>query len=598
MSFIAILSNVEPCIYLIRNNIDPYIFCILLNLPFLKTSEVGSADSTDNSEISGKSDSRPLNDNTAKLSGSCPDIGATCRRSRADSKTVDRKTKKEKRTLHCCYCGKACERMELHLMHDHPKEPKVIEALHFSNTLEERKRLLSLLYSNKKLKPHYTTRNKKDEDLVHCIFCQGYYQRNQFWKHALICEQKQPKEYILTEPGSSTHLPNTSLQARPRVAQKTFDPESGNLLKGVFCNTVQETTQESVNLPSPKAERHTTHYLYSISPVSEAGNTARNPIPDHGSESLSILYAGKSSALMNLDSNSSGPLILNSLHSALEYTHSLVQESCPSTVQDSLVRNKKLACPPIKTKGISEIPDIPVLSSSYLLDTGSNSPQQNAEQACKSSITQAVECNGKHGTPQQSVSHTHTGSSDSQPATNLKSDWTTMPTTVSVDLEENRGPDTGPERTGITMPEHRAARTAKSNPRSESTSCLAANFFSSNAQKIANPGTGNVSIQVLGNGNRRAPDVESHCRLIPIRVPNEEPQIANPETSSAAKKQFESEGHVRDFTAVGDKGTAQNSDLKPLGLNSTTTVKRKLDCWSRDTKRRRQSEPLQVHLLC
>lgn len=54
-------------------------------------------------------------------------------------------------------------------MHDHPKEAKVTEALHCSNTLEERKRLLSRLCSHEKLN---TTRNNKDEDLVHCICCQ------------------------------------------------------------------------------------------------------------------------------------------------------------------------------------------------------------------------------------------------------------------------------------------------------------------------------------------------------------------------------------------------------------------------------------------
>ncbi|XP_026771954.3 uncharacterized protein zgc:66474 isoform X2 [Pangasianodon hypophthalmus] len=575
----------------------------------VQTSEVGSADSTDNSEISGKSDSTLINVKTATLSGSCPDTGATSRSSRAGSKTVDRKSKKEKRTLHCCYCGKACEKIELHLMHDHPKEPKVIEALHFSNTLEERKRLLRLLCSNKKLKHDYTTRNKKDEDFVHCIFCQGYYQRSQFWKHALICEQKQPKEFILTEPGSSTDLPNTSLRSRPSLAQKTFDPESGNLIKDIFCNTVQQAIPESVNLPSPKAEHYTTHYLYSISPVSETSSTERNPIPDHGSESLSIVCTGNSSAMMNLDSECSGPLVLDSFHGALEHSCTPVQESCPSVVQEALTENQNVTCPSLRTKGISEKehqstlepenrlnnilqPHTPVLNSSYLLDTWSRNLQQNADQDCQSSFTQTLVCSGKHVTPQESVSHIHTGSSDSQPNTNLKSDWTAIPATVSVDLEQSLASDTEPERTAIMMPQLRSERIAKSNPHSESTNCLIANFFSSDAQKIVNPETGNISLQVFGNDEHRAPDIESHCRLIPNHIPREKQQTTDPETYNAAQMQFDSEGHIRDDTEEGGKCTGQVSDLKPLGLNSTT-VKRRWDSRSRDTKRRRQSGPLQ-----
>ncbi|XP_017315428.1 uncharacterized protein zgc:66474 isoform X4 [Ictalurus punctatus] len=547
----------------------------------VQTSEVCSADSTDNSEISGKSDSTLINVNTAKLSGSCPDIGATSQSSRAASKTVDRKSKKGKRILRCYYCGKACEKIELHLMHDHPKEPKVIEALHFSNTLEERKRLLSLLCSSKKKKHYYTTRNKKEEDLVHCIFCQGYYQRNQFWKHALICEQKQPKEFIVTEPGSSTELPNTSLRSWPSLAQKTFDPESGNLI-----STVKQATPESVNRSLPKAEHHTTHYVYSVSPVSETGSTEVNAIPDHGSESLSILYTGNSSAMMTLDSECSEPLILDSLHNALEF-----QESCPCTVQET---------PPLGTKGISEkvhqstlepengldtvLPThTPVLSSSYLLDTGSTNLQQNTDQDCQSSSKHTLDCSGKHVTPQESVSRSHT----------VKSDWTIIPTAVSVDLEQNLGSATEPERTAITMPELASETAARNNPHSESINCLVANFFSSDAQKNANPETGDISFQVFGNDEHRAPDIESHYLLIPNHIPREKKQTTGPEIYSAATKQFDSEGHIRDDTEEGGKCTGQDSDLKPLGLNSTTTVKWKWDSPSRDTKRRRQSDHLQ-----
>lgn len=169
--------------------------------------------------------------------------------------------KSKKETLCCCFCGKLCEILELHLMHDHPKEPRVIEALHCSNTMEERKRLLRLLCRKKELK---TTRNKKDGDLVRCIFCRGYYQRNHFWNHALICEQKQSEEFAGTEPGSSIDPANASLRSRPSLTLKSFHPESWNFIKDVFCNTVRKTIPESVKFPSAKAGHHTTQYIYSV----------------------------------------------------------------------------------------------------------------------------------------------------------------------------------------------------------------------------------------------------------------------------------------------------------------------------------------------
>lgn len=94
--------------------------------------------------------------------------------------------------------------------------------------------------------------------------------------------------------------------------------------------------------PSAKAEHHNTHYLYSVSTVSETGSTDLNPISDHGSESMFIIFTGNSSAMMNLDARSSGLLALDSLHSTLEFTGTKVQESCLSTVQEALVENQKL----------------------------------------------------------------------------------------------------------------------------------------------------------------------------------------------------------------------------------------------------------------
>ncbi|XP_047656533.1 uncharacterized protein LOC113638042 isoform X2 [Tachysurus fulvidraco] len=560
----------------------------------VQTSEVGSADSRDNSEISGKSDSTLINFNN-KLPGSCPDFGATSRSSRADSKTVDRKLKKEKGTLHCCYCGKAYEKIELHLLHDHPKEPKVIEALHCSNTLEERKRLLSVLCSHKKLKP---TTNNKDEDLVRCIICQGYYQQNHFWKHGLVCQQKQSKDlFIHTEPGRGTDLPNTNL--RSSLAQKTFHPESGNLIKDIFCSSVQQTIPESVKRSSAKAEHHTTHYLYS---VSESGRTYVNPIPDHGSESLSVIYTGNSSTMMNLDAKSSGPLILDSLCSALEFTDIPVQEFCPHNGQEALVKNQILTP---RTNSISEEECQSVLEPenrlnnilqthtpvSYLLNTRNSKLQQNPEQDGQSSSTLALDCSGKPATPQETVSHIHTGSNDLPPTTNLKSDWTAV-STVHVDLEQNLASNTEPERTTIMMLEVRSERSDQSNPHSESTNCLIANIFSSEAQEIADPETGNSSIQVFGNDEHRSSEVESHCCLIPSHIPREKQHAANSEMYSAAKK-VKTEGQNRDGTEEGDACSVQDSDLKPLGLNFTATVKRRWDSGSRETKRRRQSDPLQ-----
>lgn len=442
-------------------------------------------------------------------------------------------------------------------MHDHPEEPDVIEALRLSRTLEERKKALSRLCSNKHLKHDYTTttRNRKDGDLVHCIFCQGYYRRNQFWKHALICKQKQPNEVIPTEPGSGTDLCSTSLQSRTSLAQKAVP--------------------ELANLPSPKAEHHTKHYLYS---VSQTASTEMNPIPDHGSESLSILHTGNSSAMMNLDSETSGPVVPDFVHSAPECTSTPAQESCSSTVQESLVKNKKLTRPPLTTKGISETEyqstlkpkkgssstlHPQVLGTSYLLDTANYSVQQSTGYDCLSSFTQMLDVSCR-----ESGSAVHTGSSDSQPTTPLKSDQTAVFTTESV--EQNRGFNTEPERTRVIMPELRSEWTK----------------------------TANVSYEVLGNDEHGDPHTESHCRLVPNRIPKAKQQITNPDTYGAAGKQFDSEAHIPGDMEEGDKCAGQVMDLKSLGIKSTTRVKRKLDSRSKDTKRRRQSDPLQVHFLC
>ncbi|XP_026853684.2 uncharacterized protein LOC113569824 isoform X6 [Electrophorus electricus] len=113
----------------------------------MQTSEVGRDDSTDNPEISGERDSAMLVKVSAdKPSEGCPDTD-TSQSPRVASKAlaVGKEPKKEKKPLYCRFCGKACRKIELHLKYDHSREPEVMEALRFSRTPEERKKLLSHL---------------------------------------------------------------------------------------------------------------------------------------------------------------------------------------------------------------------------------------------------------------------------------------------------------------------------------------------------------------------------------------------------------------------------------------------------------------------
>ncbi|XP_026853681.2 uncharacterized protein LOC113569824 isoform X3 [Electrophorus electricus] len=281
----------------------------------MQTSEVGRDDSTDNPEISGERDSAMLVKVSAdKPSEGCPDTD-TSQSPRVASKAlaVGKEPKKEKKPLYCRFCGKACRKIELHLKYDHSREPEVMEALRFSRTPEERKKLLSHLCSKEKTECDNTdvVRSGKAEDLVHCIFCKGSYMRNQFWKHALICEEKKTKELILNENNSSVFQP------KPRLTQKTFEPESEKLIQDNICNTVQQTLPESLNVLLPETYPSTTqNSLTSNSPVAETASTVINPTPGPVMEDPPISYIGDSTVKMSIDSETSDPPILDSFPSA------------------------------------------------------------------------------------------------------------------------------------------------------------------------------------------------------------------------------------------------------------------------------------------
>lgn len=236
---------------------------------FLKASKVHIDDSTDNSEILGKSDSATeMEAIPTKSSVVHPATRSQSSKGALKTSTKGKELIKGRSTVYCRFCSKACRKIELHLKYDHPREPEVIEAFHCSKTLEERKKLLSHLCSKKTIESDYTV---VDEGLVHCLFCQGSYRRNQFWKHALICEPKEPKwELTQTEAASSVHPP----KARPNIAQKTFDPESDYLVQDSIYSIAQQTPAESLNDPLPEVESGT---LPKTSIVPESPGTTEIP---------------------------------------------------------------------------------------------------------------------------------------------------------------------------------------------------------------------------------------------------------------------------------------------------------------------------------
>ncbi|XP_066497829.1 uncharacterized protein zgc:66474 isoform X2 [Hoplias malabaricus] len=167
--------------------------------------------------------------------------------------TKCRGSKESKETLYCRFCKKACRKLELHLQYDHPEEPEVMEALHFTKTPEERMELLSQLCS-KESSELGITNTLIDEDLINCLFCQGSYQRNQFWNHALVCEQKQPEKMLtLPEDDRSVHTQITSSNTRPSRAPNYFD------LKSVYPIDIraQQSLPESLSASSPEVNPST-----------------------------------------------------------------------------------------------------------------------------------------------------------------------------------------------------------------------------------------------------------------------------------------------------------------------------------------------------
>ncbi|XP_076853071.1 uncharacterized protein LOC143508450 isoform X2 [Brachyhypopomus gauderio] len=269
----------------------------------IQTSEIGREDSADIVEISGERNPATLLRLTVdELSDVYPDTDASrSPRAASTSPAVGKEPKKEKKTLYCRFCGKACRKIELHLKYDHSREPQVMEALRFSKTSEERKKLLGRLCSKEKMGCDTIdgVRSGKAEDLVHCLFCKGSYLRNQFWKHALICEEKKTKD--LTEQDGVV------LQPTSRPTQETFEPESENAIQGTICNTTQQTLPESSTIQNT---------LASVSPLPETDSALINPNTGPETEDPPVLYIGNGAVKMNIDSESSDPPILDSFHSA------------------------------------------------------------------------------------------------------------------------------------------------------------------------------------------------------------------------------------------------------------------------------------------
>ncbi|XP_072550403.1 uncharacterized protein [Salminus brasiliensis] len=250
----------------------------------LQTSEALQDASTDNCEVfEDMTSSTVMEIKTVQSSGGYSDIDARSQSSKEGSETHprSRRSKKGLMTLHCQFCGKACRKIDLHLKYDHPKEPEVMEALRLGKTPEERKKFLSRLCSKKNSESEAQSMfssdkadTAMDKDLVHCLFCQGSYRRNHFWKHALKCEQKTTgKELTLTEAANSGHT-RTSLKKRQREVQKTPNPETENSIKGSTCNAAHETFPKSVKNPKPDVDPSTIQKsLCSATPGLGGGST-------------------------------------------------------------------------------------------------------------------------------------------------------------------------------------------------------------------------------------------------------------------------------------------------------------------------------------
>ncbi|XP_007234773.3 uncharacterized protein zgc:66474 isoform X1 [Astyanax mexicanus] len=214
-----------------------------------QTPEAQKEDSTSNlSEIIEEMDSEMCSFPSLSQSPTHdPDIDtSTISTGGSETKAKSRKPKKksmEKKVLYCRFCDKACRKIDLHLKFDHPREPEVMNALRRGKNAEERKRLLSGLCSLKSSKSSGSPDAALNDDLVHCLFCQGSYRRNQFWKHALVCKPKKAEEEsTVSEAADSVCIIKPSPENKSSKAEKS--PE-----KVMKDTTSSSASEELANAP-------------------------------------------------------------------------------------------------------------------------------------------------------------------------------------------------------------------------------------------------------------------------------------------------------------------------------------------------------------
>ncbi|KAL7850430.1 hypothetical protein SRHO_G00197790 [Serrasalmus rhombeus] len=616
----------------------------------VQTSDVHRDDSADNSEILGNSDSATVRKARAVKSSGCqPDTKSRC--SKRGWKIKSKELKKEKKTVYCRFCSKACRTIELHLQYDHSEEPEVIEALHFSKTQEERKKLLSRLYRRKSSECE-NMRTVMDKDLVHCLFCQGSYQRSQFWKHALVCEQKEPErkeELTLTEATSSVHTPNT----RPNIAQKTLDSESEYPIQKSIT-TAQRTLPESLNAPLPDVDPSIYHKSLSLASVFPESCTELNPTFDPVKAVPNIF-----TEMMSLDSESSGQPILDACHSTTEMapvtlidnsiTESpdvepsvpLVLDSCHRTKENTCLELKndaesstcvseqnidsecsgllilqscphqaltqELVCPPVSTRG----PDIKQqstlgFSNLHLSDASFSDVQKPFGTSFLSSSFQGsgccgiqentiqdvdslqnLDCIGEGIFSSESVGHVDCNSHQTP---GLKSQRITTPRTDIGDLQQTFRSNAELEQMVIDSD--------KGDLDLESTDSLIPDPLIGDVKRTDDAETGSPCSLIFDSSKHRAPKLESGCPFVLDCISTKTQRPPDPDTDMpfrGATETFDSEGHVKEnMGKIEDSG--RDSVFKVLDSDCTAVVKRKLDSQSiefKEAKRSQQSDPPQ-----
>lgn len=217
-----------------------------------QTLEAQEENSTSNfSETMEEMDSVTVMENSTSQSPTHdPDIDtSTISKGGSETQSKSRKPKKksmERKVLHCRFCDKVCRKIELHLKFDHPREPEVIDALRRGKNAEERKRLLSGLCSLKSSKSSDSPDAALNDDLVHCLFCQGSYRRNQFWKHALVCKPKKAEEgSTVSEAADSVCITKPSPENKSSKAEKSLE-------KQMKDTTTCTALEELANAPVPE----------------------------------------------------------------------------------------------------------------------------------------------------------------------------------------------------------------------------------------------------------------------------------------------------------------------------------------------------------